>query len=135
MHTGHCLCGAVAFEVSGALGEVHHCHCSICRRAHGAPFSTYAQVPAAAFRVTRGAAELRGYRSSPPVERTFCATCGSRLTFRFDAMPDALWVSVPSLDPEPAVRPAGHMFTASKAAWFPITDDLPQFPEYPPFGE
>ena len=33
---------------------------------------------------------------------------------------------------DPPVRPALHCFVASKAPWFEITDDLPQYPEYPP---
>jgi hypothetical protein len=132
---GRCLCGAVAYEIDGTLGEAHHCHCSLCRRLHGAPFSTFAQVAASAFRIVRGTGELRAYRATPPVERTFCGTCGARLTFRFDGLPDAVWVTVTTLDPEPPLTPAGHMFTDSKAPWFPITDALPQYPEYPPFGE
>jgi hypothetical protein len=30
------------------------------------------------------------------------------------------------------VRPACHTFVDSKAAWYDITDDLPQYPGYPP---
>jgi len=30
----------------------------------------------------------------------------------------------------PAIRPTEHIFVGSKAAWFEITDDLPQFDEY-----
>jgi hypothetical protein len=33
---------------------------------------------------------------------------------------------------DPPVRPACHVFVGSKAPWFEITDDLPQYPEYPP---
>jgi hypothetical protein len=50
-------------------------------------------------------------------------------------MPDAVWVTISTLDPEPAIAPAAHMFVGSKAAWFPITDDLPQFEAYPPIRE
>ena len=34
----------------------------------------------------------------------------------------------------PPARPELHCFVASKAPWFEITDDLPQYPEYPPPG-
>ncbi len=40
-------------------------------------------------------------------------------------------VALALLDDPPA-RPALHCFVASKAPWFEITDDLPQYPEYPP---
>jgi hypothetical protein len=35
-----------------------------------------------------------------------------------------------SLVDAPAIRPAAHIFVSSKAPWFEITDDLPQFEEY-----
>ena len=107
----------------------------MCRKAHGAAFSTFARLTAADFRIVSGAGELRGYRSSPPIERTFCATCGARLTVRFDGMPDTVWVSLATLDDDPGVRPGAHMFVASKASWDEISDELPQFPEYGPMGE
>ena len=134
MLRGSCLCGTVRYEVAGAVHDVHHCHCSICRKSHGAAFSTFARLTAGEFTIVAGRDAVRAYRSSPPIERTFCATCGARLTVRFDGMPDAVWVSLATLDDDPGVRPGVHMFVASKAPWVEITDALPQFPEYGPMG-
>jgi hypothetical protein len=106
----------------------------MCRKSHGAAFSTFARLTAGDFRVVAGAEQMRSYRSSPPIERTFCAACGARLTVRFDGMPDAIWVSVATLDDDPGVRPGVHMFVGSKADWDEINDGLPQFPEYGPIG-
>jgi hypothetical protein len=33
--SGHCLCGAVRFEVEGPIRGVGMCHCSKCRRVSG----------------------------------------------------------------------------------------------------
>ncbi|HJQ84433.1 MAG TPA: GFA family protein [Candidatus Binatia bacterium] len=134
MLRGSCLCRTVRYEVSGPVHDVHHCHCSICRKSHGAAFSTFARLTAADFRLVAGRENVRAYRSSPPIERTFCATCGARLTIRFDGMPDAVWVSLTTLDDDPGVRPDAHMFVASKAPWDEITDDLRQYPAYGPMG-
>ena len=41
---GGCLCGGIRYEVSGPLTDVGNCHCSMCRRFHGAAFATYAKV-------------------------------------------------------------------------------------------
>ena len=30
----------------------------------------------------------------------------------------------------PTIRPGAHIFVGSKATWFEITDDLPQFEEH-----
>jgi hypothetical protein len=36
-----------------------------------------------------------------------------------------------SLVDAPSIRPTEHIFVRSKAPWFEITDDLPQFERYP----
>jgi hypothetical protein len=35
-----------------------------------------------------------------------------------------------SLIDVPRIRPTAHIFVGSKAPWFEITDELPQFEEY-----
>jgi len=32
---------------------------------------------------------------------------------------------------DPSIRPSEHIYVGSKAPWFEITDELPQFDEYP----
>lgn len=132
MIRGSCLCGAVRYELSAPFEEMHHCHCSRCRKAHGAAFSTFGRVPAGALGMTSGADAIRRYRSSAQVERAFCATCGSNLTFRFDPLPESVWIAIGTVDDDPGLRPQGHIFAASIAPWHAITDDLPTFDEYPP---
>lgn len=132
MYQGKCLCGVVEYEIRGKLGSVHHCHCSICRRLHGAPFSTFVHAEKGDFRYLRGADRVRGHRASPPCERTFCTECGTRLTFSFDGMPDAVWVTLETLDGTDLPKPDAHMFVASKAGWYEILDGLPQYADYPP---
>ena len=133
--TGACLCGAVRFEVELPTSVCVHCHCSMCRKTHGTAFSTFARLTAGDFHVTTGKEHLRAYRSSPPIERTFCDTCGARLTIRFDGMPDTIWVSIGTLEDDPGVRAGSHMFVGSKAPWDEISDELPQYAEYGPIGE
>jgi hypothetical protein len=121
--------------MTGPVHDVHHCHCSICRKAHGAAFSTFARLSAADFRIVAGADQVKSYRSSAPIERTFCATCGARLTIRFDGMPQTVWASLATFDDDPGVRPDAHMFVASKAPWDEINDELPKYPQYGPMGD
>jgi hypothetical protein len=131
MVRGSCLCSAVRYEIHGPIDEIHHCHCSRCRKAHGAAFSTFAQVRAGDLRLTAGADHLRRYRSSPPVERSFCADCGASLFFAVESFPDLAWVAAGTFDEDPGVRPEAHIFVGSKAPWFAITDALPQHAAYP----
>lgn len=39
--TGSCLCGTVRYAITGAFETVGHCHCSTCRKTHGAAFATW----------------------------------------------------------------------------------------------
>jgi len=135
MLQGSCLCGAVRYEVTGPVHDVHHCHCSMCRKSHGAAFATFARFTASDLRFVAGTDHIRAFRSSAPIERTFCSTCGARLTARFDGMPDTVWVTVATLDGDAAMPAAVHAFVGSKAPWFEITDELPQFPAYGPMGD
>jgi hypothetical protein len=132
MVRGSCLCGAVRYEIAEPFEEMHHCHCSRCRKAHGAAFATFARTKRASLRFLAGEEKLRHFRSSPAVQRSFCGSCGSNLLGQFDALPQAVWVAVGSLDDDPGMHPQAHIFVGSKASWHTITDELPQFLEYPP---
>ena len=134
MTRGSCLCGTVRYEIAGPFTAMSHCHCSMCRKHHGAPFATFAVAPLAGFRWLAGEHALGRYRSSAQGERLFCTTCGS---VGPTLMPDHGLAIAPAgnLEDDPGIRPQDHMFAASKAPWHAITDGLPQHAGYPPeFG-
>jgi hypothetical protein len=128
MQTGSCLCGAVTYEIAGALPPIQLCHCSMCRRASGAGFATNMPLRAADFRITAGEAALKIYRSSGGKERLFCGECGSPIISRSAGDPGMVRVRAGTLDEPAPTHPAFHFHVASKASWLPITDDLPQYP-------
>ena len=129
MVRGSCLCGSVRYEIRGPLGRITHCHCSMCRRAHGAAFGSYARINWADFSWLSGETEVASFQSSPGVSRTFCRRCGSTLQFIRDSQPQTFSLAVGTLDNDPGVRPSSHIFVGSKAPWFEITDALPQHEE------
>jgi hypothetical protein len=131
--SGSCLCGDVAFEVTTSVEPVCHCHCSICRKSHGAAFVSYVSAAQRAFAWSRGEARIRHYRSSPNVSRAFCPRCGSSLPV---ASPNTDRVSIPAglLREDPGLAAMPHRFVGSKASWYEITDAEPQFAAYPPPG-
>lgn len=131
MIRGSCLCGSVRYEIRGSLGRASHCHCSKCRKAHGAAFGTYARVKVNDFAFTSGQNDIGSYRSSPSVLRTFCRLCGSTLQFITEARPESFALALGTLDDDPGIRPSYHIFAGSKAPWFEITDNLPQHDGYP----
>ncbi len=127
---GGCLCGAIRYEVDGALSDISNCHCSMCRRFHGAAYSTYGKVNAGQFRWLKGQDRLSVYETTPGIGWAFCRSCGSSLGIpNGDALGS---VTLGTLDEDPGDRPTYHMFVGSKAAWHDITDALPQFDAWPP---
>lgn len=131
MIRGSCLCGGVRFEVHGFLGRVSHCHCSMCRKAHGAAFATYARVETRDFVLVSGSGDIASYESSPGATRTFCKRCGSTLQFINAKRTESFSLALGTLDDDPGVRASFHGFVGSKAPWFEIADRLPQHKESP----
>ena len=132
MIRGSCLCGQIRYELDGGVELINHCHCSMCRKAHGAAFRSRARVRAADFRWVRGEELVIYYASSAGNHRGFCRVCGSPLLSRFDHDPSIYGLPLGALDDDPGVKPKFHVFVANKAPWFDITDELPQFPALPP---
>jgi ketosteroid isomerase-like protein len=132
MLQGSCLCGGVRYEIREPLGEVVHCHCSMCRKAHGAAFRTRASVSAEAFDFITGEHLVTYYESSPGEHRSFCSVCGSNLITKLDRQPEVYGFPLGTLDSDPHVTPTRHVFTRYKAPWFTITDDLPRSEEGAP---
>jgi hypothetical protein len=106
-----------------------HCHCSMCRKAHAAPFATYVAARADNYALTAGEERIATHRSSDKNARCFCSRCGSVVP----GTPGERLAFMPAgcLDDDPGARPLMHIFAASKAPWYTIADDLPQSPEYP----
>jgi hypothetical protein len=129
--TGRCLCEGVAYEIRGELGPIFNCHCSKCRRWHGAAFRTRATVKASQFKLVRGEDLLTRYHSSEYVVKHFCKVCGSNLISTYDNNPDIIGVPLGGLDQAPHNKPEGHIWAGSKSPWYEIADGLPQYETWP----
>jgi hypothetical protein len=126
MLKGRCYCGAVRYEAAADPARETACHCTICRRTSGAAFVAWFTVPAASFRLVSG--EPTSFKSSEHGTRTFCATCGTPLTFRSTQFPDEMDITTCSLEDAEQVPPKDHTFTASKLSWVRFADRLPAYP-------
>jgi hypothetical protein len=131
MINGHCECGRISYEADTEISDFSHCHCSQCRRLHGAAFGTYAGVATASFRYLSGEASLKIYASSADHERVFCAECGSNIMVTIESEPDELYLCMGTVDGDPSCPPGYHIFVGSKAPWHEINDDLPQYDTTP----
>jgi 3-methyladenine DNA glycosylase AlkD/uncharacterized protein (DUF952 family) len=122
---GGCLCGAIRYRADGAGTDATLCHCGTCRRAAGAPAVAWVTFPLARFAFTRG--EPSRFRSSTQVERTFCARCGTPLTYAHQAAPDAVDVTTGSLDDPAEFPPRDHTWTSHALPWMDDLAGLPRF--------
>ena len=127
MLTGKCECGAVRYRVEDAFLYSMNCHCSRCRAATGSAFKAFAGIEREKLELTDGADRLL-IHGEPELNDTRCSACGSLL---YSVVRDGAYVHVAlgSLVDAPTIRPTKHIFVGSKAPWFEITDDLPQFDE------
>jgi hypothetical protein len=122
---GECLCRTVAYEVADAFAYAANCHCSNCRRATGSAFKPFAGISRDQLRIVQGDHDLLIYGGSSAHD-VHCKRCGSLL---WSVVRDGAFVHVAmgTLTDPPSIRPTAHIFVGSRASWYQITDDLPQY--------
>ena len=130
---GSCLCGSVAYVVEGQPIRARNCHCSRCRKARGAAHASNLVTAVDGVRFTRGAERVASYKvpEAQFFTQTFCRACGAPVP-RIDRERNFAIVPMGTLDDDPGLRPQAHIFVGSKAPWYEIADELPQYEEYAP---
>ena len=127
MISGSCLCGKVKYNISGMVGEIIHCHCETCRKAHGAAFSSVASVDDVDFKIT-GSELLNSFESSKGKKRYFCSNCGTQVYAKRENS-DHIILRLGSLDSDPDAKEINHIWVSQKASWYNLITDLPQYGE------
>ena len=126
VYEGSCHCGRVRYRAVGPWGFMEHCHCTDCRKIHGAAFATYIQLPRARFTLLQGKDQIRIYEAASGTKRSFCQTCGSCITSQADSESGSVYVAAGTLDTPLEQKADLHIFVRSKAPWYEILDDVPQ---------
>ena len=128
--SGRCACGAVAYRITGAATALYHCHCSVCRRLHGALFATYACVERERLKVEAGAECLSTYEGELATWR-FCRVCGGHLFAEHEHNPGMAWYMPGTLDsglvPGHPRESEKHIFVSSKSPLARVPDEVAQF--------
>lgn len=130
MAEGRCLCGAVEWRVVGELTQPSHCHCSMCRKANGAPFVTFTSCAVNDFEWVAGEENVQWFESSPGLVRGFCKTCGSSVPGTTPGK-GRVFMPLGCMDEGTGLRGGRHLFVGSKASWHTIADALEQHETYP----
>ena len=124
---GSCFCGAIQFEFVLPTLFCGHCHCSMCRRMHGAGYVTWIGVSTPQFSLTAGQDQLSVFVSSAHGKRSFCNTCGSSLFCQSSRHPEVMDIVLANLHDAIDRAPQAHYYFSDRADWTTIGDTLPRF--------
>ena len=129
---GGCQCGAIRYEVIGEPIMAAICHCSMCRRAHAAPFVAWAMFEQSQVKFIK--AQPKIYNSSVEGKRGFCPECGTQISFTADFLPGLIDITIGSLDDPDRIKPTLHYWDSKCLSWVQFADNLPRYPEFPPLS-
>lgn len=126
---GSCLCQKVRYRITGKVGPLTHCHCTNCRKAHGAAFASYLDVPRENLTFMSGEKDLVTYQAESGTKRAFCPDCGAVITCWGDDEPKVIEISAGTLDTPLGKTETHHIWVHSRVPWYEIRDDFPQHPK------
>ncbi len=121
---GSCLCGSITFEVGGFGDQAANCHCTMCRKFHGAAYGTLVSV--SGLRWLSGKELLKDYVGVNGTVRSFCTDCGSSVGFRLkDSSIENIELAISLFNDEIPVKIDAQIYTHYKANWVELQKGLP----------
>lgn len=133
-YTGHCICGAVKYEIEGEPALQGNCHCTNCQRMTGSAYSASMFFPESAIHVHGNVKQFGHAGESGTTTLTFCPECGTQLFSKPVMMKGLTGVRAGTLDNPNLYKPAADIFTRSATSWDHMNPDIPKFKTYPPMG-
>ena len=128
IYQGSCLCQQVRFSIEGFRGTIGNCHCSMCRKFHGAAFATLANVEGLNW--LSGLEQLKDYVAPNGTIRSFCSHCGSSIGFRSKGAPlEEIEIALATFDEDLPVTLEVQIYCAYKANWSELSPSLTTFLE------
>jgi hypothetical protein len=121
---GACLCEGVRFEVTPPTKWCSHCHCTMCRRTHGAAVVTWFGAHSASFRLTAGEHLLQWYQSSASARRGFCSRCGSTMFFEGERWPGEIHIARANVPGQIDREATAHVYFDIHVGWLEFNDAL-----------
>lgn len=130
--TGSCLCGEVSYEISQSIGDIVHCHCIKCRKAHGSAFSSVAKIEDQNFLLIDESQYLKSYESSEGKYRHFCSNCGSQIYAKRDST-GFIILRLGTLNDDSMMgskyQESKHIWLVEKACWYETNSSLEEHQE------
>ena len=119
--SGSCLCGKVKFHYELPTKWSAHCHCTICRRAHGAGYVTWVGVESEQFHFDEDST-LQWFSSSDHGQRGFCNQCGSSLFFQSPRWPGEMGIVLANIEDEIDLEPQAHAHYDTHVHWMEVPE-------------
>ncbi|WP_394145638.1 GFA family protein [Vibrio atypicus] len=132
MYKGSCLCGSIQFSLDGAVTDIIHCHCSLCRKASGSAYATNGFINAVDLKLDDAKGTLTFYESSEGKRKYFCSKCGAPIYSSNAQSPTRYRLRLGVLESDILERPISHNFVTSKANWEEFDADLPHYEKHEP---
>jgi len=125
-YKGSCLCKGIKYEVTDFGPRAANCHCTMCRKFHGAAFGTL--VPVSGLNWLTGQDLLKEYTAPNGTIRTFCSDCGSSIGFRVKgASVEHIELAIGTFDGDIPVDIDASIYTNFKANWSALQEDIPKY--------
>ena len=125
--TGHCLCGAVSYEIEGDLQMTGVCHCKNCQRQAGSAYSVLFAVSDDQVQIDGDLTTYEDHSDTGNVvERHFCGKCGSPIKSTLPTQPGMTFIKAGTLDDTSVLNPQVHFWTGSKQNWVEVDPNVPQ---------
>lgn len=123
---GSCLCNRIQFSVEGFNDKAANCHCTMCRKFHGAAFGTLVAVKGLQW--LSGQDYLSEFTAENGTIRTFCKNCGSSLGFRCKGTTlEEIELAIATFDEDIPVKIDAQIYTDNKANWCELYQDVAQY--------
>lgn len=132
IHSGHCLCGNVSYEVIGDPVIVAHCHCDDCQRLTGSGHSTGAMYPLDSLTLDGEVSEYELIsENGNRVTRVFCPNCGSPILGRNSGMEGFATLSLGTMDDSNDLVPGVTVFARNRKPWDAMDESVQTFDAQP----
>lgn len=123
---GGCLCGQVRYEVLGEPLAVVICHCKNCQKQSGSTFSINFIGQSDQINLQGNVATYVDQNDSgDPVNRKFCASCGSPIFSEILSQGNLIALKVGTLDDTSDMEPQTQVWCVSKQNWLSLDTDMP----------
>jgi hypothetical protein len=130
---GGCYCGALRFSSTGDPVFQAQCHCRECQYFSGGHPNAVMALPEASFKYTKGSPKSFKRSDLPtPVNREFCATCGTHILARAAGLPGMVILKVGTLDDQSAYAgPQMAIFLCDKQPYHHVPEGIATFERTP----